>query len=255
MSQCPLDGVLPPRSAILWLPGGAFLLRVPTCPIFAQRIWSALLAAELPRLPGILELRYTLPADADTTLVQVQDALRYLRNEGYEKVILAGDSAGGYLSLRALLEGSEGVVGALAICPWLDLALSAPSLQRNRSFCFLSPSWLQVGRERFLQRLSSSPSKGLELARKFSLTQLTELQRLKLSKLQQTGGSSPVLLVAGELDALCDDASALAAVSPGLVQSVEVAGFHDALLLPLLGHPSHALAYEKMAIWALKLLR
>lgn len=54
MSQCPLDGVLPPRSAILWLPGGAFLLRVPTCPIFAQRIWSALLAAELPRLPGIL---------------------------------------------------------------------------------------------------------------------------------------------------------------------------------------------------------
>ena len=26
-----------------------------------------------------------------------------------------------------------GVVGALAICPWLDLALSAPSLQRNRS--------------------------------------------------------------------------------------------------------------------------
>lgn len=33
-----------------------------------------------------------------------------------------------------------------------------------------------------------------------------------------------MLLVAGELDALCDDASALAAVSPGLVQSVEVAG-------------------------------
>eukprot|EP00913_Durusdinium_trenchii_P006683 g6280.t1 len=129
LRRCEVD----PRSAILWLPGGAFLLRVPTCPIFAQRIWSALLAAELPRLPGILELRYTLPADADTTLVQVQDALRYLRNEGYEKVILAGDSAGGYLSLRALLEGSEGVVGALAICPWLDLALSAPSLQRNRS--------------------------------------------------------------------------------------------------------------------------
>ena len=41
--------------------------------------------------------------------------LKYIiGGSGYEKVILAGDSAGGYLSLRALLEGSEGTAGAWA---------------------------------------------------------------------------------------------------------------------------------------------
>ena len=45
---------------------------------------------------------------------------------------------------RAPLGVLAGVVGGLAICPWLDLTMSGPSYQRNASACFLHRQWLQA---------------------------------------------------------------------------------------------------------------
>eukprot|EP00434_Breviolum_minutum_P001145 symbB.v1.2.001003.t1/scaffold43.1/size391093/32 len=91
-----------------------------------------------------------------------------------------------------------GVVGGLAICPWLDLTMSGPSYQRNALACFLHHQWLQFARQKFLGVDS------LEAAKNYSYTfHLTSSQQQKLRDL-------PLLVVATELDLLQSDAMAFA---------------------------------------------
>ncbi|MEH3141397.1 MAG: alpha/beta hydrolase [Mycobacterium kyogaense] len=106
-------GVLPAdgkRSVILYMHGGAFL----TCGVHTHgRLVTALSRyADAPVL--VVNYRMIPKHSVGTALDDCFDAYRWLRETGYEpdQIVLAGDSAGGYLALslaeRLQFEGFEG---------------------------------------------------------------------------------------------------------------------------------------------------
>lgn len=106
-------GVLPAdgkRSVILYMHGGAFL----TCGVNTHgRLVTALSNfADSPVL--VVNYRMIPKHSVGTALEDCFDAYKWLRETGYEpdQIVLAGDSAGGYLSLalaqRLLAEGADG---------------------------------------------------------------------------------------------------------------------------------------------------
>ncbi|MGB0876234.1 MAG: alpha/beta hydrolase [Mycobacterium sp.] len=109
-------GVLPAdgkRSVVLYLHGGAFL----TCGVNTHgRVVTALSKyADSPVL--VVNYRMIPEHSVGTALEDCFDAYKWLRQTGYEpdQIVLAGDSAGGYLALalaeRLLVEGINGYVG------------------------------------------------------------------------------------------------------------------------------------------------
>ncbi|WP_163766579.1 alpha/beta hydrolase [Mycolicibacterium parafortuitum] len=109
-------GVLPAdgnRSVILYLHGGAFL----TCGVNTHgRLVTALSKfADAPAL--VVNYRMIPKHSVGTALDDCYDAYKWLRETGYEpeQIVLAGDSAGGYLALalaeRLQAEGANGFVG------------------------------------------------------------------------------------------------------------------------------------------------
>ncbi|KMO67421.1 acetyl esterase/lipase [Mycobacterium sp. BK558] len=107
------SGVLPAdgkRSVILYMHGGAFL----TCGVNTHgRLVTALSRyADAPVL--VVNYRMIPKHSVGTALDDCFDAYRWLRETGYEpdQIVLAGDSAGGYLALslaeRLQFEGVEG---------------------------------------------------------------------------------------------------------------------------------------------------
>ncbi|MDY6995935.1 MAG: alpha/beta hydrolase [Actinomycetota bacterium] len=109
-------GVLPAdgkRSVILYMHGGAFL----TCGVNTHgRLVTALSKfADSPVL--VVNYRMIPKHSVGTALDDCVDGYRWLRETGYEpdQIVLAGDSAGGYLSLalaeRLLADGVEGYEG------------------------------------------------------------------------------------------------------------------------------------------------
>lgn len=128
------------RNAILYLHGGAFL----TCGLNTHRALAARLSAAADAM--VLNVGYRmLPtcglADA------VDDALAglsWLRHNGYgpNRVVIAGDSAGGYLAfaatLKALSRGVTPAAGLAAISPLIDLdparKLAHPNIGRCSMF-------------------------------------------------------------------------------------------------------------------------
>jgi acetyl esterase/lipase len=109
-------GVLPAdgkRSIVLYMHGGAFL----TCGVHTHgRLVTALSkCADAPVL--VVNYRMIPKHSVGTALDDCYDAYKWLRETGYEpdQIVLAGDSAGGYLSLalaeRLQAEGINGFVG------------------------------------------------------------------------------------------------------------------------------------------------
>lgn len=212
------------RTVLLWLPGGAFLAQQPTGWLFARRLLPQL-ATTAAAVPRVLELKYSLPTNPSTTLQQVRAAVQWLKSQGCW-VILCGDSAGGYMCIQALLADMPGVLG-----PWLDFTFSGASHRDAR--CFLQQRWLEAARDEFLG------SADLEVAKKWSLCfALTPSQQQKLR-------DSKVMVVSCDLDLVQSDAKRFAQLAT--VQYLEVAGFHDALLLPVFHDPSHQRAFEQIA--------
>ncbi|CAJ1343899.1 unnamed protein product [Effrenium voratum] len=187
-------------------------------------------AADRQRAPCLGELRYKLPASPERTLQELREALSWLRAQGFEKVLLAGDSAGGYLALQGLLaEDTPGAVAGMMLCPWLDLALSGKSHHSNAERCFLHPRWLEASRAQFLQ--------GKALAS----TWLEPSEKLR---------ARPAFLVCSQGDALRDDTFLFAreAERQNLpLQLREVAGFHDSMLVPGFFDASHVQLFEDLA--------
>lgn len=217
------------RTVLLWLPGGAFLAQQPTGWLFARRLLPQL-ATTAAAVPRVLELKYSLPTNPSTTLQQVRAAVQWLKSQGC-RVILSGDSAGGYMCIQALLADMPGVLGGVALCPWLDFTFSGASHRDAR--CFLQQRWLEAARDEFLG------SADLEVAKKWSLCfALTPSQQQKLR-------DSKVMVVSCDLDLVQSDAKRFAQLAT--VQYLEVAGFHDALLLPVFHDPSHQRAFEQIA--------
>jgi acetyl esterase/lipase len=128
-------GVLPAdgsRRVVLYLHGGAFL----TCgPNSHSRIATAISSyADSPVL--VVNYRLIPKYSLAMALDDCHDAYRWLRLRGYEpdQIVLAGDSAGGYLGLalaQRLEEAREQPAALVAISPLLRLARERKQTSRN----------------------------------------------------------------------------------------------------------------------------
>ena len=141
LPHCPAELVcasgVSTRRAILYLHGGALL----TCGLNTHRV----LAARLSRAAeaAVLNVGYRLlPAFAPHCAVaDALDGLRWLKERGYadDCIVLAGDSAGGYLALQTALEllrrGRTPTAGVATISPLTDLNPNRKILHRNAVRC------------------------------------------------------------------------------------------------------------------------
>lgn len=193
---------------ILYIHGGAFVMETP-------RLHGGLLA----RLCGATGMRgfmlnyrlapeFPFPAAPEDCL----DAYRYLVNKGYaaEKIIIAGDSAGGNLTLATLLrirdDGLPRPAGAIALSPLTDGTFGSDSIQRNdghdpiftqRAFHKLAPLYMpQAGRR---SEFLASPL------------------------LADLGALPPIFLLVGSSELLLDDSVRFACKCP----SAKVEVWHD----------------------------
>jgi acetyl esterase/lipase len=135
-------GVLPAdgnRRVVLYLHGGAFL----TCGVNSHsRVVNALSKyADSPVL--VVNYRLIPKHSVGMALDDCHDAYRWLRLRGYhpEQIVLAGDSAGGYLALalaQRLQQVDEEPAALVAISPLLQLAKepkqSHPNIKRDAMF-------------------------------------------------------------------------------------------------------------------------
>ncbi|CAJ1339803.1 unnamed protein product [Effrenium voratum] len=199
---------------ILYLPGGGFVARDHTASVFAARV-LARLAAKRQALPAILVLNYQLPAHPEHTKQEIEATIQWLRAQGFTDVLVAGDSAGGYLAVQTFLEQSHRICGAVGICPVLDFTLSNQSHTRNSQSCFLTRRFTRYAREQFLGVSSSDPT-AEATARQHSLW---------ISSIRTETGTParPLFLVACEQDPLVDDVQNFAArAATGAVQVCSV---------------------------------
>jgi acetyl esterase/lipase len=63
---------------------------------------------------------------------------------GSSRVVLAGDSAGGGLSVAAMVANKDVLpAGAALLCPWVDLAARGGSLEENARYDWAEPEYFQ----------------------------------------------------------------------------------------------------------------
>jgi acetyl esterase/lipase len=137
-------GVLPAdgkRRVVLYLHGGAFL----TCGVNSHsRIVNALSKyADSPVL--VVNYRLIPKHSVGMALDDCHDAYRWLRLRGYqpEQIVLAGDSAGGYLALalaQRLQQAHEEPAALVAISPLLQLAKEPKQSHHNIKTDAMFPS-------------------------------------------------------------------------------------------------------------------
>ena len=143
------------------------------------------------------------------------------------QIVVGGDSAGGGLSLALLCKlraaGMAMPAGALLISPWVDLTCSLPSIAQNARYDFddgtLLRYWAELYRgEAPLTDPSISPLYG------------------------EFNGLPPLLIFAGEVEVLLDDAKALhekaraAGVESRLITAPDMA--HDYPMMHMMAQPA-----------------
>ena len=143
------------RAVVLYLHGGGYVFGSPrTHRNLVSRI------SHVTGLP-VLALDYRLPPVA-TLPAPIEDALaayRHLLDEGHapERIVVAGDSAGGHLALTLALHAAEAGLPAPAalilLSPWTDLTMSGDSIVRNATLDpFLPPIALHRAARTALER-------------------------------------------------------------------------------------------------------
>ncbi len=132
----PADGT---RRVVLYMHGGAFL----TCGAntHGRLVTKLSKYADSPVL--VVEYRMVPKHSIDDAVDDCYDAYRWLRRQGYQpdQIVLAGDSAGGYLSLslaERLLDEDEEPAAIVAMSPLLQIAkepkLAHPNLHKGAMF-------------------------------------------------------------------------------------------------------------------------
>lgn len=193
---------------ILYFHGGGFAVGSPRShrhlvSRLAQAAGMKAIAIEYRKAP-----EHPYPAALDDTT----RAYRQLLDQGYrpEHIVLAGDSAGGNLTLTTLLRlRDEGVplpAAACAISPWCDVTLALPSIVTNAARdLILSPLLLQQFRDLYV---NSDQQQAPQVSPLFA--DLT--------------GLPPLLLQVGSDEVLLDDARQLArrAARAGVPVTLEV---------------------------------
>ncbi|HZA11670.1 alpha/beta hydrolase [Mycobacterium sp.] len=129
------DGVLPAdgtRRVILYMHGGAFL----TCGPHTHGRLATMLSkfADAPVL--VVNYRLMPKHSVGEAIDDCQDGWRWLRELGYEpdQIVLAGDSAGGYLGLtlaERLLDENEEPAALVSMSPLMELAKEAKQAHPN----------------------------------------------------------------------------------------------------------------------------
>ncbi|TQV81383.1 alpha/beta hydrolase [Exilibacterium tricleocarpae] len=132
-----LPAAAAPAPVILYLHGGGYAF---CSPLTHRPLTTGLAKTASCR---VFSLDYRL-APEHPFPAAVEDALqgyRYLLEEGIDasSILVAGDSAGGGLSLALLLKlkalGEPLPTGAMLLSPWTDMATTGQSLQENESTC------------------------------------------------------------------------------------------------------------------------
>jgi acetyl esterase/lipase len=132
---------------VLYLHGGAYALNS----VNSHREWIARLASATGMRALAINYRlapeHPFPAALDDTI----STYRWLLDQGIDpgRIIIAGDSAGGGLTLAALLSlrdaGEPLPVAAICISPWTDLTLSGASMQNKAKLDpILAPNSLRM---------------------------------------------------------------------------------------------------------------
>src|ERR1700727_3861258 len=116
----PADG---PRRVVLYLHGGAFL----TCGAYSHGRLVSMLSSFAERPVLVPNYRKIPKHSISEAIDDCYDGYRWLRQRGYQpdQIVLAGDSAGGYLALtlaQRLQEEGEEPAALVAISPLLQLA-------------------------------------------------------------------------------------------------------------------------------------
>ncbi|CAK9009871.1 unnamed protein product [Durusdinium trenchii] len=214
--------------------------------------------SQMACVPPILVLNYKLPAHPEQVKEELEATLRWLRAQGYTEVVIAGDSAGGYLAVQTYLEQSSSqICGAVGICPPLDLSFTADSHHRNAKSCFLTERFMRYARDSYLQIESKDGPIAEATARMYSLQPSSDPKLV--AKLKER----PLMLVACEQDPLYDDNAAFAqqAAKVGAAEGVllcDVRGeatFHISLLMPGMENEPHRRAMNQIASYIGKALR
>ena len=139
---------------IVYMPGGGFIAH-DGCEFSFVRMLLTRMSGE--KKPRILVLRYALPGSQQRgTLRELTTAVgRWCDGQ---RVVVAGDSAGGYLAVQMLLsalgadrpEAAARPLAALAVCPLLDLTFSSDSYARNADVDSLDMAFVRAGCSTFL---------------------------------------------------------------------------------------------------------
>jgi len=148
-----------PGAAILYLHGGAFVLGSAR----AFRHFVGQLAARAGTAAFVVDYRLAPEHPFPAACEDARDAYLALASAlGTEQVAIAGDSAGGGLALGLLVAHQKAPCGLL-FSPWIDLTLTAPSIDAKASEDpLLSRRALELGARQYLggqdaRQLRASP--------------------------------------------------------------------------------------------------
>ncbi len=176
-----------PGPVILYFHGGGYIfgsLRT------HGRMIAALACAARARV-FVLDYRLAPEHPAPAAIHDACAAYRYLLSTGIpaERIVFAGDSAGGNLVLAALLAlrdaGDRLPAAGVAISPWVDLACSGDSFATNSAYDFVSKAACLVAAQSYL---AGADSRKPELSPLFA----------------DLHGLPPLLVQAGAVEVLLD---------------------------------------------------
>lgn len=119
-----------PGAAILYLHGGCYVIGSAS----AYRGLASQIAARAMAATFVAEYRLAPENPFPAAFEDACRALDGMRTEGFPKVAVAGDSAGGGLGLAVLASGAANTraVAAAVFSPWIDLALSGQTMESRK---------------------------------------------------------------------------------------------------------------------------
>lgn len=203
--------------AIIYLHGGGYVCG----DIDAAKGYAAVLCAECGMKVVCVEYRLApenpYPAALDDALAAYKKVIEL--GTSPDRIILAGDSAGGgmayALTLRLKAEGIALPAGIIAISPWCDLTLSGDSYKENRDKDpALTIDKLVFYTDCYVGQSYCSSNKGANSSKHSSVVRDPELEKLKvIPEVSPLFGDlsdmPPSLIFAGGDELLLSDAKAL----------------------------------------------
>lgn len=180
--------------AILYLHGGYYLLGS----IRMHRAFTGHLAHATGARMLLIEYRLAPEHPFPAALEDALTAYRWLLGQGFsaERLVVAGDSAGGGLALATLLAARAAALplpaAAVCLCPWTDLACTGESMNKKPAQPFIvEPEVARISAQLYLA--------GADPRNPLASPLYADLR-----------GLPPLLLQAGGDDTLLDDATRLA---------------------------------------------